>query len=175
MILKGLHGTSKRKAEIIRASSFRSGEGRIGRAIYFWRDSPLAKHLAEGWFNSLKARRVYQKDPLDQYPECAVICVDIRCDDLEYLNLETSDIKDRLMDLAQRKGVDISNDAVCVALYSMLVEGMEQELHTKIKVMEVRVAPPEDRFVPQYQIKLFGAPLSYVVRDKSCIIITKIV
>lgn len=79
------------------------------------------------------------------------------------------------MDLAQRKGVDISNDAVCVALYSMLVEGMEQELHTKIKVMEVRVAPPEDRFVPQYQIKLFGAPLSYVVRDKSCIIITKIV
>lgn len=168
----GTHGTSQQRAGNIQKQGFNSGPGRAGRGIYFWAESPLAVYLAECWYAQQKAwARTfnYEKDP-----NCAVIHVDISCEELEYINLEDTSLKARIMDLALQHGSDLDDDKTLSSLNALIIGELEKELGVTMKLLEIRVAPPDKRFAPKYSLKTFGAPVCYVVRDKRCITISKV-
>ncbi len=163
---RGLHGTSKMSAESIKHSGFHVGTGRAGPGVYFWVDGPLSRDLAEGWFEQIKSKAFRN----EANPQCAVIEAELECDDHEHLDLEMQKFKSQMMLLAVKHDVDLDNDEGSSILHAMVIKQLESELGTKIKILEVRVAPPKKELVPRYKLKAYGAPLSYVVRDATCIV-----
>ncbi len=170
--LQGTHGTCQKHAMDIQRSSFSLRKGRLGRGAYFWRQAPLADHLAEGWYRQRYSEQAYKHVIGDK--KRAIITVAISCPELEHLDMEAATVKDGLMRLAIDKGLLYDTDEDVAALNATFVAQVEAELETQINVIEVRLAPPKPEYVPKYSIKSFGAPIVYVVRNASYIKILKV-
>lgn len=165
--MHGTHGTSQRNAAIIKLHGFNLTEGRLGKGAYFWADSFLAQDLARGWFQQQKAERGYK----EALPLESVIKAQIDCDEIEHIDLEDQVFKSQLQQLASHHNVTDFSARNIARMHSLVIEEFEKQNGVKIKVIEVRLAPPKPTFVPKYSINMFGAPICYVVRDANCITI----
>ena len=122
--------------------------------------------LAAGWYRWRASTSEYAADR-DQ--RGAIVVAQAEIAQTELLDLEAQEWKDALSELAEAQGVDIGNYRAVAYLHDLLYTETEAQLGTPLKVVAVRVAPPPSEFCPQYSVKLIGAPLSYIVREPSCL------
>lgn len=172
MNFEGTHGTSQRSAANIKLHGFQLSRGRVGEGAYFWAQSMLAEHLARGWFQQQKKKGVYREYP-GPLEAVVVACVD--CFENEHIDLEDLYFKDKLQQLAAHHNVkNLDSDFEVAKLHAMVIEEIEKHTGVKCRVIEVRLAPPDSTFVPKYSIKMYGAPICYVVREANCITIKQV-
>jgi hypothetical protein len=163
--LMGTHGTSTTRAKQIVAGGFLQGQGRAGVGVYLWRDCPLAKELAAAW-----AEQHDREFAADAETDPAVVYAKVSVSENEFLDLEEPDLKDMLQTLAVEKGLTKDHtEEQARGLISMFISQYETVSESPVKALQVRLAPPESRHLTCYSIRLFGAPLCYVVLDRGCI------
>ncbi len=92
LTLKGVHGTSRTAAqEIVQHQIFqKTGKGRVGTGVYFWRENIYAKELASCWYEYRVRKGDFKPN------EGAVIYADICVKENEFWDLEEPSAKDDL-------------------------------------------------------------------------------
>ena len=106
-----------------------------------------------------------QKYDSDQSKRCALIWGILHIEPENFLDLENSEVRERLHKLIDKKGVNDPRELP--SLYDWFIKITELQSKYKIKILHVRLAPPGN--CPEYNIRIFGAPDCLVVRDVSCI------
>ena len=164
--VEGVHGTTESRAKAIKKEGFKiSTKGRAGKGIYFW-TGYKARDLGICWHRQCLANKRYEGD---QSKRCALIWVILNIEPENFLDLENNQIRERLHELIDKRG--INDPKKLPSLYDWFIKIMEAHIRYKIKVFQVRLAPPSN--CPEYDIKIYGAPDCLVVRDASCIKINK--
>jgi hypothetical protein len=170
MICEGAHGTTKSRADEIQENGFKLGSGRAGNGVYFWHKSRYYSILAKGWHKQCFYKHKYDKD-FDK--NCVIIFAQLEADENSVLDMESPYLKDRISELAEAQKVSFTDNNKISKLYDAFIKIMEAELQTTFKFVLIRVAPPERACCPDYPLNIIGAPLCCVVRDNTCITITK--
>ncbi len=171
LVLKGTHGTTTFAAQdITQHNSFqKTKDGYAGSGIYFWRFNDYARDLAVCWYNHRVRKGKFREN------EGAVIYVDIRVREDEFLDLETPFMKDifgtfAMMQLGENEDIREQKGA----MYDLFIEQLEKNMGMKYKVFQIRIPPPKKCHTYSKLHLLLGDPLCYVVRDESCIHLEKI-
>ena len=176
LVLKGTHGTTISSARnIITNKVFQktiAKNGYTGTGVYFWRYNDYAKNLATCWYDYRVRRGDFKEN------EGAIIYVNIRVKENEFLDLETPFIKDIFgafaMKLIKNNDDDVKIRKLKGGIYDLFIKTLEKHTGIGCKVFQVRISPPKKCQIYS-KIQLFlGEPLCYVVRDESCIHIEKI-
>jgi len=171
LVFKGTHGTTISAAQDITLhNSFqKTKDGYAGSGVYFWRyNNEYAKDLAVCWYDSRVRKGKFREN------EGAVIYVDIRVKEDEFLDLETPFMKDIFGTFAMMQ-LD-ENDEIREqkgAMYDLFIEQLEKNTGMKYKVFQIRIPPPKRCHTYSKLLLLLGDPLCYVVRDESCISLEK--
>jgi hypothetical protein len=120
---------------------------------------PLSKNLAEGAYRG------------DAKLTCDVISASIRVQDIEFINLESDDSKDKIGELAEKLKLQNSrNPNEFKKVYNAILTLVEKETRVKLKLIEVKVATPGLEYCTYYPVML-GLPLCLVVREANAITI----
>lgn len=163
----GSHGTSMHQYESIKTSSFRVADGRGGKGIYFWKESRLYLELAKAWFEHGKNSGYYKNE---QDAEGVVILATLKVKNIEFLDLEEQEFKDRIFDVSVQMGIDLNDKCKLSRLNNVVIKRFEKMSGRNIKMYTVRVAPP--RFCKlRYPIAALGAPVCCVARTPDIITI----
>lgn len=162
--LKGTHGTTKTRYNKICSEPFNCHkEGDRGTGAYFWKDSPYSEDLAIAWYLSRMMSGIYSAD-IDKM--CTVITACLSLHEDEFLNFESDEIKNSLLELIKAKGIS-DNRTNGAYLYDLFIELIEHKLGNPIKVFRVNVYPPKK---PRcYPGQLAGQAGCYVARTPECI------
>lgn len=163
---KGSHGTSLSKCRNIVAAGFKLGAGRAGRGIYFWVESVFYLELAQAWFKQKRAEGEYD----EENPECTIIIASVEADEKEYIDLEDNRIRDQVIRLGNKMGLDLNDDGVIERLFNLFVVKTEEKLGYGIKMISIRVGAPKGF---KYPLRAAGAPLCCVARIADCVKINK--
>lgn len=166
---KGSHGTSKTRAIAIGTKGFEYGSGRVGKGIYFWKESELFIDLARHWWECQRKRGKYDKD---HDTRCAIILVKVKARDSEVLDLETEYFKNMLIRLQSEKKIDINEPYMEEKIHSLFIEKLEKKFGVEYKIILCRVSPPAD-YKKWYPIGIAGAPIAIIVRNNDCLSIEK--
>jgi hypothetical protein len=167
--LDGTHGTCRSRAEKIRRIGFRTGQGRRGYGVYFWKGR-YARMLAIGWYN----RAFDQKRYLGEHNiKCAVIYATIVSDKRTILDLESPTIKDNLEALAFKHNIDADGTQEYKHLLGRYIDELEQTLAIEYRVILSTVAAPGKDFC-KYPLGSLGSPYCIIVREVSCININNV-
>lgn len=167
---KGSHGTSKNNVHNIWKKGFIHKRGRGGTGVYFWLESRYYIKLAIGWFRFSKSKGWFSENN----PKCAVIIAEMKAEEREILDFQDDVLKDKIINLAEQKGIDLKNKRNLSGLYDLFIKESEKELKTVFKIILLKAAPPPEDCCPDYPIMIMGAPLCCSVRDNSCIEIKNI-
>lgn len=172
--MKGSHGTCVSRAEEIKRKSFRSSLGIKGGGVYFWAYSSnesLAKALAIGWWEKCNKDKVYAKE---SNTGCAVLGVSLAVEEVDCLDFESLEVREAfvsfcksIIDRLQCKKGERKEDKEAAA-YDFFVKKIEEVSGKQIKVVKVKVPPPNKINYP-LSIAYLGSPLCYVVKDVDCI------
>ena len=175
LILKGIHGTTLSSAQnIVTHQLFQktmAENGYTGSGVYFWRYNAYAKNLATCWHDYRVRRGDFKEN------EGAVVYVNIRVKENEFLDLETSLMKDIFgafaMKLINNNDDDVKIRKLKGGIYDLFIETLEKKTGISCKVFQIRIPPPKKCQIYS-RVQLFlGDPFCYVVRDESCIHIEK--
>lgn len=162
----GLHATSKSRADKIKEAGFNVSMGRAGIGVYFWRgNSDLTRELARAWHLQQCVKGTYKSD---SNSELSIFQANLTLNDEDFLDLEDPEIKDEIQALGIERGIDkVSKDTDIAGFVSMFVEEFEKITRSEVKVFQIRVGTPDTRYLNKYSIVAYGAPICYVVRDKT--------
>jgi hypothetical protein len=168
MILYGTHGTTLTRTESIIKENFKTGSGRAGTGIYFWRKNEYSEILAEGWYKYSLNTNSYSSDNKKEF---VCISVNINVQEDNFLDLEDVEIRDRLTRITfEKKMSNKASKKEITALYDIFIKDFEKELNLKFYVWLIRVSPPSEAY--KYPYKILGYPYCYVVNNNSLINIT---
>lgn len=171
--VRGAHGTSVSRANSIQKNGFQKSNGRFGRGVYFWSESPYAEYLAKSWWNFQSTTKDLYK--YDSNKGCAVIWGLCQLLENEFLDLDNKEIKKRLAELCIKRNLGYSiNTRKLAATIVLFVSMLEKTLGNSFKVIETTVATAPKEFVEKYPISALGAPSCLIVFDEACINITTV-
>lgn len=157
----GLHGTSKTRARQIRTEGFRTGKGRVGTGVYFWRKGPHDQDLARAWHSFMAPTFAG-----DMEPGVAILSCAIRADSEEVIDLESPEMKDFVYEMSiQYECIGPRPDEEKLSgLYDWVLSEVEATHPAAIVMLIARVAAPRKNGPFEYPVRLLGAPISYIVR-----------
>jgi hypothetical protein len=156
---KGSHGTTIKSAGKIQSEGFLLSGGRFVRGAYFWLECYNYSDLAVGWFKQRLAGGYYNDE---DSPQCAVIFVQLCCNDDEIMDLEMPDFKDRLARLSDTMHTDQHNDREVKSMYAYAIKEMEKRGNLKFKLFLMKVDPPGEIYCPRYRSRILGPPITVV-------------
>lgn len=162
--VKGSHGTCVSISEIIQKSqTFIGSSGMRGSGAYFWREHKHYLRLAKSWYLHARSRGQYN----GQFNGgCAILVVDIECELSAYLNLQDSDIKDRLGELMDRLLANCKTTKDLARGYDMVFKAIEADAGEKIKLIRTDVSVPGGQdFCKYYNIGALGSPSCLIARS----------
>ncbi len=162
---KGSHGTTATRAISIQKYGWRTGTGRAGTGIYFWKECDHFIELAVGWYKRELAEKKYKND---NQQECKVIVADFEANDDEVLDLDNRELKNKVYKLAKEKKMSYSNNREIAKVYNLFITELEGEMKTNFKVITMEVSPPGSEYC-DYPSPLLGPPICYSVRHAGCI------
>jgi len=180
MILSGTHGTTQANAERIQATGFHDSKGRSGTGVYLWAvyDGYFHVPLAIAWTRYSLASANYLNQRTQTSQSIRVIHCSITLGpDVEFLDLETCEMKTMLIEVAVKLHMLQSErkEDLCRCV-DFLVGQVEKITGVPIVVLQARVAAPKPEFFrkEKYPIRLIGAPMSYIVRNPSRIQVVRV-
>lgn len=163
--LKGTHGTSLARAkQIINDKVKPSQKGLLGAGFYLWRYDPYAKILAIGWCEQLKDSGEFSGDAEQ---ECVALIVGLCVDEDEFLPLDSGELRDILAKAIA--GKDKMNFDEQSKFFDEFIFDLEQEMGSKIALVQYRVPPPKEKYCPDYPKRFLGRPICYIVKDTNIV------
>ena len=168
---EGSHGTSETNAINIKKEGFRLDIGRVGTAVYFWVKNQYYIELARSWYEfSVAKKRI-----IEDNPKCAILLCELEAEEKEVLDLENSDLRSKVLDLALERNIDFRNYNKIAKLFDLFISKLENTLNVKYKIVLAEVGMPPIDYCNYYPISILGMPLGYAVRDVNCIEIKEII
>ena len=122
-----------------------------GNGFYTWRECPLWKELAQGWYRFWKSKGHYEGDR-DQLG--VVVYVVARTVPERYLDLTEQVIANRVAEHAKRSGINIKDVRAIGAAYEYCIKEIELDAGAEFDVIETTVGPPPDPFCLSYSVLL---------------------
>lgn len=165
----GSHGTSMTKAgSILSTKSFTHGRGLRGTGAYFWRKSSFYERFALAWYKQALRNGTFSSD-FDKSP--AVLVVELNCDDDSYLDLLDIDLEEKVgLMVNTYLNAEPANRGKISKAYDFAFHEIEKEFNCKIKLIRVKVPPPDKDFtVDFYDIRALGAVPCLICTDDSII------
>jgi hypothetical protein len=153
---EGAHGTTLNKYAEIKKTGFFRYSGLAGYGIYFW----IGIHcisLAKEW--CICNKKIKMSD-------CVVIIANIKVDDVNYLDLETLEMKDSIYRLIIKLKLDINDKDKKAKLYDSFIKDIEKMINNEIHVYQIRLPAPKKS---TYPYEIIGTPFCCVVRNNKCI------
>jgi hypothetical protein len=162
-IVQGSHGTCRSFAKQIKSSGkFKFGSGIRGTGAYFWRNSPFYLKLAKSWYEKANHDGQYVRE-LER--NCEILNVKIECPKKEYLNLQDTDVKDRLDLYLHRLGDRVRDNKGIARAYDLFFKEVERDSGAVIKLIRTDVTTPGREYCDSYyNIRLLGNPPCLITR-----------
>lgn len=176
--MRGTHGTCRSIAEQIKQDGFKlSSTGRRGGGIYFWGytiDSieNYARNLAIGWWSFAKFKQGKYSGESDE--RCSVIFANFEVERDNFIDLEIQTIREKLIEysLGVYDRVSGTEDEKISTIYDMFINDLEVKTNKQFKLVHVKIQQPK-KFKQELPLDITGQPSCYVVKDQSCIEITR--
>lgn len=165
--LKGSHGTTESRAEIIgKEQAFKKESGRRGEGAYFWKRSRHYKKLAVAWHHRSLDNGKYWND---KKKECAVITCEFLIKESEFIDLETDEIRDNIAEIIEKHAISNSFKKIS-GVFDMYLKRLEKEEKTFYKIIQARLSSPGKKYCEKFYPHLaLGDPTCYIMRTNDCI------
>lgn len=180
----GCHATSKTYADSILRSGFRSGPGRKGTGIYFWHADkfkcPIAELLCDGWYEQQLSKGKFDRCINE---DKAVIWCDISCNQDNYLDFDTPEIRNGMSQLIDKYSDEIERyenegkhykaHSLVSSLHNIFIESLGEEEGRDISVIRAAVSYPSGFLEKDPRLRYKSNPYSYIVKKMEHIQIRK--
>jgi hypothetical protein len=164
--LEGIHSTSGTRCTLIKKEGWRTGDGRVGTGVYFWKKGTYWDNLARGWHAQMNSEHRFDGESKPGY--CGLKCA-LQVDENDYLNLDQEMVQEEIAKAWHlRHGMKREDLETMCGFYNGFLTDLEAKMKTTFRIIERRVAPPKPDFC-SYPRKVVGDPGCYIVRDPSCI------